>query len=470
MANPTPLAAVPAKIPLRGALVAALKGGSGKSIVAVGLAAAFRAQGRQVVPFKKGPDYIDAGWLGLAAAHPCYNLDPFLMETNALLTSFHRHARQAELALIEGNRGLFDGVTLTGTYSSAELARLLGVPVLLVVDCTKATRTVAAMVLGCRHMDQDLVIQGVILNQIARPRHEKVVREAVEYFTGLPVLGAVPRQDEDAVPMRHLGLTPTPEHGAAGQVVSQLAALMASSCDLERIWAGMPAVASAMPAAPAAAPPVVGRRVRIGVVRDAAFQFYYPENLEALAAQGAILVPISALADQALPELDALYIGGGFPETQAATLAANVSFRDSFRQAALAGLPVYAECGGLMYLGQSLTVSGETFPMAGVLPVRFTLQRRPQAHGYTEMVVDEPNPFYPVGTRIRGHEFRYSQVMDWQGSPEMLACRVERGVGFVDGRDGVMQGNVLALYTHVHSIGLPGWAGWIVARARDWRG
>ncbi|ADH86364.1 cobyrinate a,c-diamide synthase [Desulfurivibrio alkaliphilus] len=459
-----------------GLLVAGLAGGSGKSVVAVGLTAALRRRGHRPAVFKKGPDYIDAGWLALAAGRPCYNLDPYLMPASVIQASFDVHRAGAELAVLEGNRGLFDGVDVEGSCSSAELARLLKVPVLLVVDCTKTTRTVAAQVLGCRHFDPGLEFAGVVLNRVGGPRHESIVRQAVERYAGLPVLGAIPRSRRDFFPQRHLGVTPAVEHGEAGRAVAEMADQAEQKLDLDRIIAlmgkqpqgGMPETsAGGVPPEP---PLAANSPVKIGYLLDAAFQFYYPDNLEALRAAGAELVPINALEAEALPaDLDALYIGGGFPETSAARLAANRSFRESVRRAAAAGLPIYAECGGLIYLGEAMVLDGREYPLAGVFPVRFGLSRKPQAHGYTVLRVERENPFYAPGTELRGHEFRYSTVEQAAIEPAALALTMARGVGFRDGHDGLTTGNVLALYTHIHALGTPEWAPALVARASSWR-
>jgi len=452
----------------KGLIVAGLGGGSGKSVIAVGLAAAFSGQGRLVAPFKKGPDYIDAGWLALAAGYPCYNLDPYLMTPAALGHSFRTHAHGRELVIIEGNRGLYDGVDAEGTFSTAELAKALVLPVLLVVDCTKTTRTVAALVLGCQSFDQEVKIGGVILNRVGTPRQEALVRQAVEQYTGIPVLGAMPRSREDAFPQRHLGITPCPEHAGAEAAVQNLAEKAVRYLDLAGIEKMMASCASE----PAARRPEQKRGeepVRIGILKDAAFQFYYPENLEALVRCGAELVEINALTAPELPVLDGLYIGGGFPETSARALSANESFRGSLKRGAEAGLPIYAECGGLIYLGESMVLAEEVFPLVGLFPVRFGLMKNPQAHGYTVLRVEGQNPYYLEGTEIKGHEFRYSRVEEWGGETGRLALRMERGVGFVGGRDGLVFKNVLALYTHIHALGTPAWAPALLARAREYR-
>ena len=449
----------------KGIVVAGLSGGSGKSVVAVGLVAAYARQGRKVVPFKKGPDYIDAGWLQLGAGNPCYNLDPYLMDPDVIRKSFAQHSGQADMAIVEGNRGLYDGVNIEGAYSTAELSIDLKLPVLLVVDCTKTTRTVAALVLGCQNLDSRIKIVGVVLNKLGTARHESIVRQAVEHYTGIPVVGAIPRAKTDIFPQRHLGVTPHQEHEGAEQAASMLADMANKYLDLQKIESLMAEVLL-----PGAREKVRIKEkkvpeVRIGILKDAAFQFYYPENLEALKYEGAELVEINAMSAGKLPELEGLYIGGGFPETSARRLANNTSFRQSVKNAAQSGLPIYAECGGLIYLGESLFLDGEEYPLVGVFPARFGLHKKPRAHGYTELIVTGQNPFYGKGDRIKGHEFRYSTVLSWQGDSADLVLTMERGVGFVAGRDGLVYKNVLALYTHVHALATPQWAASLVARA-----
>ncbi len=449
----------------KGIVIAGLAGGSGKSVVAVGITAALARRGCQVVPFKKGPDYIDAGWLQLAAGRKCYNLDPYLMTQAAIIDSFTRRSARAERIIVEGNRGLFDGVNADGGYSTADLALTLKLPIVLVVDCTKTTRTVAALVLGCQKFDERLDIRGVILNQIATDRQRLLITEAVEKYTGVAVLGAVPRLKRDIFPMRHLGMVPHQEYGDSGEALSYLAELVENNIDLARLEQLM-APLTDVTAGVGEEGPTVPSSVKIGILQDAAFQFYYSENLEALERAGARLVYINAMQDERLPDIDGLYIGGGFPETGARELAANTGFRASIKKAADGGLPIYAECGGLIYLGTSIVLDGEEFPLAGVFPVRFAMSKKPQAHGYTTFRVDKANAFYRVGERVKGHEFRYSKILEWRGSDEQLVLHMERGAGFINGRDGLVHNNVLALYTHVHAEGTPEWAGRFVQRCR----
>ena len=448
-------------------LIAGLRGGSGKTLVSLGLAAAWRKQGHSVAPFKKGPDYIDAAWLSMAAGQTCRNLDLFLMSPQTVVRSFVAATSQADVALIEGNRGLFDGMDARGTYSTAELAKLLQTPVILAVDCTKTTRTIAALVLGCRRLDPEVMIRGVILNQTAGPRHESVLREAVEQDCGLPVLGAIARIPRQLFPERHLGLVPPQEHEKQGSSIEEVAGLAEQYLDLEAVWNVAQEAAGLEPHVeiPGVQDSPKPQVARIGVLRDAAFQFYYPENLEALVREGASLIEVSPLRDPQLPDVDALYIGGGFPETLAPALAENKPFLGSLRRKVEDGLPVYAECGGAVFLGQKLLFDQKEYPMAGVLPVVFLFRAKPQGHGYAVLETVQKNPFFPVGESVRGHEFHYTCIQPTAAEDLCFAFRVRRGYGFDGQRDGLCCRNVLASYTHFHALGTECWAPSLVRSA-----
>ena len=443
-------------------MIAAMRGGAGKTVVSLGLAAAWKRRlGLRISAFKKGPDYIDSGWLAAASGGACYNLDQYLMTSEQIVRSFAMRSAASDGSLIEGNRGLYDGVDAKGSYSTAELAKLLACPVVLVVDASKVTRTAAAMVLGCQKLDAEVNIAGVILNQVSGKRHEKVLRESIEKYCGIPVLGVVPRQARNFFPERHLGLVPTEEAADVLEAVSAAGDVMSRGLDLRALWE-LAESASPLASPAVSGPDVVPKaalEVKIGVIRDSAFQFYYPENLEALEAHGAVLVRISSLEKAPLPEVDALYIGGGFPETHLEQLADNAVFRDSIKSAVEAGMPVYAECGGLMFLCRSIRRADGFFPMTGVFPFEVTLGAKPQGHGYTMMRCVGANPFFPLGTVLRGHEFHYSGIagsIDPGAFP--FAFKLEKGHGVVAGWDGLCYKNVLATYSHLHAAGNEMWA------------
>jgi cobyrinic acid a,c-diamide synthase len=454
-------------------LIAGTGGDCGKTVVALGLAAAWRREGCAVVPFKKGPDYIDAAWLSLASGRPARNLDTWMMGAEGALGSFAANAVSGGMHLIEGNRGLYDGEDAQGTHSSAQLAKLLGSPVVLILPANKMTRTVAAIALGMKLMDPALNFAGAIINRVATARQETVVRAAVEAETGLPVLGAIPRADENLLPGRHLGLVTPQEHARAGQAVNAAADLISRSIDMKRLRA----IAETAALNPIALPHNGSRRftgsaeargLKIGHFKSAAFTFYYPENLEAIEQTGAEIVAVDPLQDEKLPPVDALYIGGGFPETHAAQLANNASFRLSVAAAARDGLPVWAECGGLMFLARTIQWKDSRYPMADFLPVDVILGDKPAGHGYEEIVVDRANPFIKPGTPLRGHEFHYSQIA---GAERLeTAFEVRRGVGLGNGRDGIVMNRVLASYMHIHSLAAPEWGNWLVEAARKYNG
>jgi cobyrinic acid a,c-diamide synthase len=339
--------------------------------------------------------------------------------------------------------------------------------VVLVVNATKVTRTAAALVLGCQRLDPDVQIVGVIVNRVSGARHERIVREAIESVCNIPVLGAIPRaKDVVLLPSRHLGLVTPHEHSHREPLAQHLLDCVGGYLDFDRL------LEISREAVPIVVPPVRvldlpdGNGLTIGYLNDSAFCFYYPENLEALRAAGARLVTISGLTAASLPAgLEALYIGGGFPETHAQALSENVGFLASLRQAARSGLPIYAECGGLMYLSRALSWKGRRFPMAGVLDFEVDVCDTPQGHGYVELLVDRQNAFFPAGTRLRGHEFHYSKLLS-AGHPPATACAVKRGTGCSEGRDAVVTENVWAAYTHLHALATPEWAHAMVRAAR----
>ena len=413
-------------------VIGALRGSAGKTTVCAAVAAALNRRGSAVVPFKKGPDYIDAAWLALAASSPCHNLDTFMMGRDEVVRSFSRHASTNVVSLIEGNRGLYDGSNPEGEHSTAELSKLCKAPVVLVLDCDKVTRTAAAMVLGCQHLDPAVEIRGVILNRVSGQRHAGVVKKSIEDSCNIPVLGIVPRMGNVPFSERHLGLIPPQEDPRARQILETAAQMAEDYLDMGAL---IEIAESASPWADTQSETshATHGQMTIGVIRDSAFQFYYPENIESLAAGGARIVEISSIRETKIPDVDALYIGGGFPETHAEILAKNEPFRRSLRDAAEAGLPVYAECGGFMFLGRSLRVGDSEYPMSGFFPIHFVMERKPQGHGYTVLNVEEENPFFPVGTELRGHEFHYSRILSRQGEGERFAFQVKRGKG-IDGK------------------------------------
>ncbi|MFH1350791.1 MAG: cobyrinate a,c-diamide synthase [Pseudomonadota bacterium] len=442
-------------------IIAALKGGAGKTIFSLGLTAAWRKRGYRVAPFKKGPDFIDAGWLEFAAGRSCHNLDPFLMTEKQIIQSFFSNSAESDVSLIEGNRGLFDGLDLEGCCSTSELAKLLKTPVIIIADVTMATRTIAAIIMGCQRFDPDLKIEGVILNRVAGSRQYSLIRNSIERYCGIPVVGSVPKLKENIFPERHMGLVPYQEREHAEKAVTWACRVVEENLDLESIWR----IAHRIGPLEIFNPSDVSDSsvksnfdsLRIGFLKDKSFWFYYPENLDHLKRLGGTLVEVDSINNRELPDLDALYIGGGFPETQAEALAINRGFRESLRLKIENGLPVYAECGGLMYLGESLIVNEISYPMVGSLPLKFVLEKRPQGHGYTILEVTGQNPYYPVGQTLKGHEFHYSRPILNQSKPIRAVFKVQRGCGLDGKSDGLCKRNLLATYTHLHAGGNFAW-------------
>ncbi|MFO7748455.1 MAG: cobyrinate a,c-diamide synthase [Desulfobacteraceae bacterium] len=482
------------KVP--GLAIAGLRGGTGKTVISLGITAAWREQGLRIAPFKKGPDYIDAGWLAQAAGRPCYNLDTFCCPPNQVKASFLKNSVDSDISLVEGNRGLYDCIDVQGETSTAEIAKFLKIPLLLVVDCTKSTRTIAALVMGCTVFDPDLDIMGIVLNRVAGKRHEGKVRDNIERYCRLPVYGAVPKLKAEDFPERHMGLVPSAEHSFTAESIKAAAKFARENIDLDRLYTAChetvapdsshrnvlsrEEVGPAKTAAPEhlSVPAFLADESQvsqhtsapvIGVIKDSAFQFYYPDNLEALESRGAVLEFISPLMDTTIPEVDAIYMGGGFPETHAAKLSENLAFRQRLKQLAEKGLPIYAECGGLMFLGRSLTLDNRVYPMANILPIAFGLSEKPVGHGYTRVTVVNANPFFPEGLVIHGHEFRYSTILDIDFKGEEMAFRMDRGKGIVDKQDGFTRKNVFATYTHLLAPGVPSWAEALVNRAAEYK-
>lgn len=450
--------------------IVATRGGSGKTLLSLGIARHLANKGIKVIPFKKGPDYIDAAWLAKASRQPCYNLDPYLMSNETILDSFCMRGQKGSFCLVEGNRGLFDGVDEKGSQSSAELAKLLSSPVILVMDATKTTRTMAALALGCKIFDPDMNIAGIVLNNIANTRHKRLTTTTIEQTTGIPVLGTVQRLKDDPMPMRHLGVTPYNEYENAEKNLEYIASLINEQVDMEAILK----TANSAPAikCPSASPPhmphPVKDHLKIGVLRDAAFQFYYPENLEALEKGGAELVFVNAISQQTLPPLHALYIGGGFPETQAVKLSQNLSLMKPLRMAIENGLPVYAECGGLMYLGRHIHWRGTKHLMLQAIDWDFVLEDLPVGHGYCTLEITQDTPFYKAGVTLKGHEFHYSRPVPLQGNNSgRLSARVVRGHGFDGKSDGLCHKNIFGTYLHIHALSHSEWAHGLLQKASD---
>jgi cobyrinic acid a,c-diamide synthase len=435
---------------------------SGKTTLSIGLCAALHGQGLRVQPFKKGPDYIDPLWLGAASGRACHNLDFNTMTADEIVHTVQHYSHDAEIALIEANKGLYDGMALDGSDSNAAVARLTCSPVVLVVDCRGMTRGIAPLLQGYQSFDREVNIAGIIFNRVGGARHASKLRESVEYYTNIKVLGAVHNNPEMEIEERHLGLMPSNESGEAEAQIARIAALVADQVDLG-LLRGIAETAALLPA------PLVGEGsgkggdapgIRIAICQDPSFGFYYPGDLEALQQAGAELVPVNTLKDAALPaNIDGLFIGGGFPETHMQQLAANVSMRESIRHAIDNGLPTYAECGGLMYLSRSLVWNGQQVDMVGIIPGDAVMHARPQGRGYVKLqeTADMPWPGSDREKIINAHEFHYSRLENLTAQGK-FAYRMRRGTGIDGEHDGWIYRHLLASYTHMRDTSQYRWA------------
>lgn len=448
-------------------LVSAAHKSSGKTTLSIGLCAALAQRDLKVQSFKKGPDYIDPLWLSRASGRPCQNLDFFLMGHDEILATFNRYVRDADIALIEGNKGLYDGLDLDGSNSNAALAKLLGAPVILVIDARGMTRGVAPLILGYQAFDRDIRIAGVILNQLGGSRHERKLRAVIEHYTDVPVVGAVHHDERMTIVERHLGLMPSNEASGANEKINAIASAVKQQVDLDRLLT----IAASVPVKPDIFPKSETHAywskksneplVKLGIAQDAAFAFYYPADLDSLRKHGAELIPFDTLKDAHLPDVDGLLIGGGFPEVHMHALEANRSLRTEIRQAIEAGMPMYVECGGLMYLSRSLSWKNQRSEMVGAIPADTVMHDRPQGRGYVKLRETGKLPWPAItgqnhALEIRAHEFHYSTLENVAPNLE-YAYDVTRGTGIDGQRDGIVYRNVVACYTHMRDVGGNNW-------------
>lgn len=449
---------------MRGIVVAGMASGVGKTTIACALIAGFARRGHCVQPFKVGPDYIDPSLHTRVAGRASHSLDTVLLPTATIQGLFARAAATSDISIVEGVMGLFDGRNARGEEgSTAQVAKLIGAPVVIVIDVARMARSAGAIALGCVRFDPELKIAGFILNRVASPAHEQIARESVEATTGLPILGAFPRDDAITVPERHLGLVPAAEGSLSKEAIERLAVAAERYLMLDRLWALAESPDSAGPSSFGTGFPVkvVGKRATIAIARDRAFSFYYEDSLSLLESLGAELIPFSPLADAKLPDgAQGVYLGGGFPELFAVELSENQAMHDALTQAARVGLPIYGECGGLMYLGRTLTdFDGRRHAMVGLLPLASAMQRQRVTVGYRAVRAERDTLLMTAGAQAMGHEFHYSQLTA-PVAPGTAAYRlVERG----NAPEGYAAGNILASYVHLHFGSDPALAARLVA-------
>ncbi len=440
----------------RAIVIAGITSGVGKTTVAAGLIGALVKHGLKVQPFKTGPDYIDPTYHTRVAGVYSRNLDTWMLGSETVVELFNRAMAGRDMAVIEGVMGLYDGHSpINDEGSTAELAKLLGAAVILVVDSRKGARSLAAMVKGYLDFDPSLRLKGVILNGIGSDGHLKICREAIEHYTSIPVLGYLTRNENLVLPERHLGLVPTTEEKVDESILERIAAQCEANLDIPRILhlseINLPEARPRLfPSSPVTAV------TRIGVARDKAFSFYYQDSLDLLEAWGAELVPFSPLNDSSLPiDIAGLYIGGGFPELYATDLAANTNIKASIQLAVERGMPVYAECGGLMYLGEKTgDFQGNEYSMVGAVPVSSRIASPRLSLGYRTIQALHDGPFLRCGETVRGHEFHWSVLVNESEGKANAYQLIDKG----DRIEGFQKGNLLASYIHLHLGSLPGMA------------
>jgi len=436
-------------------MISAAHKSSGKTVISTGLARALSNAGEQVFTFKKGPDYIDPMWLSAASSRPCYNLDFFTMGPEEIRNFFA--SRAGSLSLIEATKGLFDGVKTDGSDSNAALAKLLGLPVILVIDTLGMTRGIAPLLAGYQSFDPDVNIAGVIMNRVGGARHEGKLRNAVETYCDLPILGSVWRDSSMEIGERHLGLTTPAELAQTTGLISGFADTIAKSVDLDAIRS----IAHSAPEMyktdkPATQIGTKQSKLKIGILKDAAFGFYYPDDLEAFEASGASLVPIDATTDSNLPEIDGLFIGGGFPECRMDELSANRKFRTELLQKLENGLPCYAECGGMMYLCESLDWNDHTLPMVGLIKAGALMHPKPQGRGYVSFQCSHDHPWSSRESTVQGHEFHYASI-ERLSENTRFARKMLRGHGVDGNNDAIVVANTVAGFCHLRNTSQSPW-------------
>lgn len=436
----------------------------GKTTVTLAILAALKSRGRQVQPFKAGPDFIDPSHHSAVTGRPSRNLDGWMLGEAVNRDIFVRAAAAVDISIIEGMMGLFDGSSSVNEIgSTAELAKQLDAPVLLIIDGSAMARSAAAMVSGYAKFDPALRVVGVLFNRVTSEGHYKLLKEAVEQETDVVAVGYLRPDPAVTISDRHLGLVTAMEQGT-GEFYGRLAKAAEETVDLDRIEA-LARSCSELAAAP---PPVTkkhGRGVRIGVARDLAFCFYYPDNLELLEAEGAELVEFSPMIDQALPDVDMLYLGGGYPELHGKALAGNVTMRAAIRQFAEQDGTIYAECGGMMYLTQAIhDFAGISHEMVGLFPAEAVMDKSGLTLGYRMVEISHDCILGASSASGRGHEFHYSTLV--QKGRLNYACVLRDAQGNSKGQDGLTVGNTMALYTHLHFASQPQIAKSLVSSVR----
>ena len=433
-------------------LISSTKKSSGKTIVSIGLSGLIDEIGYNVQTFKKGPDFIDPSWLSLASNRDCYNLDFNTMSMAEITKLFSEKSHNMDLSIIEGTKGLYDGISTDGSDSNAKLASLLNTEVLLVIDCEGMTRGIAPLLEGYRSFGKELTLNKVLLNNVSTSRHESKLVAAISQYTDFDVLGAIPKIN-NFISERHLGLVPTFQHPQKKKVLSSLISIIKDSTDYKKLISAKPKKTKINNKS------VLKNKdnsLLIGVASDAAFGFYYPDDLEEIQRHGCRIKKIDLIRDSELPSLDGLFIGGGFPEMQAQKLEKNISMKRSIRNAINRDLPVYAECGGLMYLAKSIKFKNSRTMMCNIFDIDIEMNDKPIGRGYTVLEANN-HPWAVNKKNIHAHEFHYSSVI-YNNKKYKYAYNIKRGYGINGKKDGLIYKNTIASFSHLRSTNKFNWA------------
>jgi cobyrinic acid a,c-diamide synthase len=426
---------------------------SGKTVVSLGLCSAFKARGLKVQAFKKGPDYIDPIWLAQASGNPCYNLDFYTMSKDEITALFNQH--QSEISLIEGNKGLYDGMNTMGGDANADMAKLLNSKVILVIDCNGITRGIAPLLMGYQAFDNDVDIAGVILNKVAGERHQSKLVQAIEHYTDIPIIGAIRRSKDLIINERYLGLMPANESPQSQIFIDKAGSIIADQVDLDKLLnKGNKGDATLF--SNKGDTNLLSSDLTVAVAKDQAFGFYYQDDIDVFKSLGVKIEYFNTLKASVLPKCDGLFIGGGFPEMQLEALSANQSLLTDIKVKIEQGLPTYAECGGLMYLSRKITHQDKTYKMVGIIEADTLMTPRPIGRGYVQLAPTDNHRWTEVADKIYAHEFHYSKLKNIHPKTR-YAYTVLRGVGVDNKHDGILTHNLLATYTHCRNVGGNHW-------------
>ena len=436
-------------------LITSTRKSSGKTTITIGLSRILNRMKYNLATFKKGPDYIDPLWISKASKTSCYNLDFNTMSTAEIKKLFKLKTQNTALNLIEGNKGLFDGVSLDGSDSNAAMAHLLKLEIILVIDCSGITRGIAPLINGYKDFDPKIKYKGIILNNIASDRHEGKIINAIAEYSDFKVFGSIQKNNKIEILEQHLGLQPSFLTSSNNNIINNIASLVKSSVDIKHLVKGV----SNKKKLSTKTPNVITKKyagISIGVARDNAFGFYYADDIEKFKSLGARIIYFNTLKDKSLPNVDALFIGGGFPELVAKELSSNKKMISSIKNFINANKPVYAECGGLMYLAKSIKINDKSFRMVGIINGRVVMHDKPVGRGHVELIKSSSHPWLLSNDSIKAHEFHYSRL-SLDAKLSNYAYKVKRGYGVNGKYDGIKYKNLLATYSHLRDTKKTTW-------------